>query len=73
MPVLELGLELGDVIVAELGAFSSMADMVRLNTATQTAGAHGARPPKPASSAGSPARFSAGFSAIAFKRRKRNK
>jgi uncharacterized protein (TIGR00266 family) len=39
MPVLEIGLELGDVIVAEPGEFSWMTDNVRLNTTTQTAGA----------------------------------
>jgi uncharacterized protein (TIGR00266 family) len=39
MPVLEIGLEPGDVIVAEPGEFSWMTDNVRLNTTTQTAGA----------------------------------
>lgn len=39
MPVLEIGLEPGDVIVAEPGEFSWMTDTVRLNTTTQTAGA----------------------------------
>jgi uncharacterized protein (TIGR00266 family) len=39
MPVLEIGLEAGDVIVAEPGEFSWMTDNVRLNTTTQTAGA----------------------------------
>jgi uncharacterized protein (TIGR00266 family) len=39
MPVLEVGLEPGDVIVAEPGEFSWMTDNVRLNTTTQTAGA----------------------------------
>jgi uncharacterized protein (AIM24 family) len=39
MPVLEIGLEPGDVIIAEPGEFSWMTDNVRLNTTTQTAGA----------------------------------
>jgi uncharacterized protein (TIGR00266 family) len=39
MPVLEIGLEPGDAIVAEPGEFSWMTDNVRLNTTTQTAGA----------------------------------
>ena len=39
MPVLEIGLEPGEVIVAEPGEFSWMTDNVRLNTTTQTAGA----------------------------------
>ena len=39
MPVLEIGLEPGDVIIAEPGEFSWMTDDVRLNTTTQTAGA----------------------------------
>jgi uncharacterized protein (TIGR00266 family) len=39
MPVLEIGLEPGDVIVAEPGEFSWMTDNVQLNTTTQTAGA----------------------------------
>jgi len=39
MPVLEIGLEPGDVIIAEPGEFSWMTDNVRLNTSTQTAGA----------------------------------
>ncbi len=39
MPVLEIGLDPGDVIVAEPGEFSWMTDNVRLNTTTQTAGA----------------------------------
>jgi uncharacterized protein (TIGR00266 family) len=39
MPVLEIGLEPGDVIVAEPGEFSWMTDSVQLNTTTQTAGA----------------------------------
>jgi uncharacterized protein (TIGR00266 family) len=39
MPVLEIGIEPGDVIVAEPGEFSWMTDNVRLNTTTQTAGA----------------------------------
>jgi uncharacterized protein (TIGR00266 family) len=39
MPVLEIGLEPGDVIVAEPGEFSWMTDSVRLNTTTRTAGA----------------------------------
>jgi uncharacterized protein (TIGR00266 family) len=41
MPVLEVGLEPGEVIVAEPGEFSWMTDNVRLNTTTQTAGATG--------------------------------
>ena len=39
MPVLEIGLEPGDLIVAEPGEFSWMTDNVQLNTTTQTAGA----------------------------------
>jgi uncharacterized protein (TIGR00266 family) len=39
MPVLEIGLEPGDVIIAEPGEFAWMTDNVRLNTTTQTAGA----------------------------------
>src|SRR5580658_8854765 len=39
MPVLEIGLEQGDMIIAEPGEFSWMTDNVRLNTTTQTAGA----------------------------------
>jgi uncharacterized protein (AIM24 family) len=39
MPVLEIGLEANDRIVAEPGEFSWMTDNVRLNTTTQTAGA----------------------------------
>jgi uncharacterized protein (TIGR00266 family) len=39
MPVLEIGIEPGDVIIAEPGEFSWMTDNVRLNTTTQTAGA----------------------------------
>jgi uncharacterized protein (TIGR00266 family) len=41
MPVLEIGLEQGDMIIAEPGQFSWMTDNVRLNTTTQTAGAGG--------------------------------
>ena len=41
MPVLEIGLEPGDVVVAEPGEFAWMTDNVRLNTTTQTAGARG--------------------------------
>ena len=39
MPVLEIGLESGDVVIAEPGEFSWMTENVRLNTTTQTAGA----------------------------------
>ena len=39
MPVLEIGLEPGEVIIAEPGEFSWMTDNIRLNTTTQTAGA----------------------------------
>jgi uncharacterized protein (TIGR00266 family) len=39
MPVLEIGIEPGDMIIAEPGEFSWMTDNVRLNTTTQTAGA----------------------------------
>src|SRR5665213_2737633 len=39
MPVLEVGLEPGDVIIAEPGEFSWMTGNVQLNTTTQTAGA----------------------------------
>ncbi len=39
MPVLEVGLEPGEVIIAEPGEFSWMTDNVQLNTTTQTAGA----------------------------------
>jgi uncharacterized protein (TIGR00266 family) len=39
MPVLEIGLGPGDVIVAEPGEFSWMTENVQLNTTTQTAGA----------------------------------
>jgi len=39
MPVLEIGLEPSDVIVAEPGEFSWMTDNVQLRTTTQTAGA----------------------------------
>jgi uncharacterized protein (TIGR00266 family) len=39
MPVLEVGIEPGDMIIAEPGEFSWMTDNVRLNTTTQTAGA----------------------------------
>jgi uncharacterized protein (TIGR00266 family) len=39
MPVLEIGLEPGEMLVAEPGEFAWMTDNVRLNTTTQTAGA----------------------------------
>jgi uncharacterized protein (TIGR00266 family) len=39
MPVLEIGLEAGESIIAEPGEFSWMTENVRLNTTTQTAGA----------------------------------
>ena len=39
MPVLEIGLEAGEMIIAEPGEFSWMTDNIRLNTTTQTAGA----------------------------------
>lgn len=41
MPVLELGLEPGDRIIAEPGEFSWMSDNVQLNTTPMTAGAKG--------------------------------
>lgn len=41
MPVLQIGLELGDKIIAEPGEFSWMTDNVRLRTTTMTAGAKG--------------------------------
>jgi uncharacterized protein (TIGR00266 family) len=41
LPVLEIGLEAGDVIVAEPGEFSWMTENVQLKTTTMTAGAKG--------------------------------
>jgi uncharacterized protein (TIGR00266 family) len=41
LPVLEIGLEPGDKIVAEPGEFSWMTDTVQLNTTAMTAGAKG--------------------------------
>jgi uncharacterized protein (TIGR00266 family) len=41
LPVLEIGLEPGDKIVAEPGEFSWMTDSVQLNTTAMTAGAKG--------------------------------
>src|SRR5215469_8123568 len=41
MPVLEIGLEPGDKIVAEPGEFSWMTENVQLKTTTMTAGAKG--------------------------------
>ena len=41
LPVLEIGLEAGDKIVAEPGEFSWMTDNVQLNTTAMTAGAKG--------------------------------
>ena len=41
LPVLEIGLEQGDVIVAEPGEFSWMTDNVQLKTTAMTAGAKG--------------------------------
>ncbi|MBV8116980.1 MAG: AIM24 family protein, partial [Candidatus Eremiobacteraeota bacterium] len=41
LPVLEIGLEPGDKIVAEPGEFSWMTDNVQLNTTAMTAGAKG--------------------------------
>ncbi len=41
MPVLQIGLEPGEVIIAEPGEFSWMSDNMRLNTTTQTGGARG--------------------------------
>ncbi|MGC2651559.1 MAG: AIM24 family protein [Candidatus Cybelea sp.] len=41
LPVLEIGLESGDVIVAEPGEFSWMTENVNLKTTTMTAGANG--------------------------------
>ncbi len=41
MPVLQIGLDPGEVIIAEPGEFSWMTDNIRLHTTTQTAGARG--------------------------------
>ena len=41
LPVVEIGLDAGDKIVAEPGQFSWMTENVQLNTTTQTAGAKG--------------------------------
>src|SRR5580698_11202600 len=41
LPVLEIGLELGDMIIAEPGEFSWMTQNVVLNTTPMTAGAKG--------------------------------
>ena len=41
MPVLEIGLEGNDVIVAEPGEFSWMTDTVQMRTTAYTAGARG--------------------------------
>ncbi len=41
LPVLEIGLEAGDVVVAEPGEFAWMTQSIVLNTTTQTAGAKG--------------------------------
>jgi uncharacterized protein (AIM24 family) len=41
LPVLEIGLEPGDTIVAEPGEFSWMTENVNLRTTTMTAGAKG--------------------------------
>jgi uncharacterized protein (TIGR00266 family) len=41
MPVLQIGLDPGEVIVAEPGEFSWMSDNMQLNTTTQTGGAKG--------------------------------
>jgi uncharacterized protein (TIGR00266 family) len=41
LPVLEIGLEQGDMIIAEPGEFSWMTQTVMMNTAAQTAGAKG--------------------------------
>jgi uncharacterized protein (TIGR00266 family) len=41
MPVLQIGLDPGEVIIAEPGEFAWMSDNMRLNTTTQTAGARG--------------------------------
>ncbi len=41
MPVLQIGLDTNEVIIAEPGEFSWMSDNVRLHTTTQTAGARG--------------------------------
>jgi uncharacterized protein (TIGR00266 family) len=41
LPVLEIGLEQGDMVIAEPGEFSWMTQTVQMNTAAQTAGAKG--------------------------------
>ncbi len=41
MPVLQVGLDPGETIIAEPGEFSWMSDNIQLNTTTQTAGARG--------------------------------
>ena len=41
MPVLQIGLDANEVVIAEPGEFSWMSDNVRLHTTTQTAGARG--------------------------------
>jgi uncharacterized protein (AIM24 family) len=41
LPVLEIGLEPGDTIVAEPGEFAWMTETVQLKTTTMTAGAKG--------------------------------
>ena len=41
MPVLQIGLDPGEIIVAEPGEFSWMSDNMQMNTTTQTAGAKG--------------------------------
>jgi uncharacterized protein (AIM24 family) len=41
LPVLEIGLETGDMVVAEPGEFSWMTENVQLNTTPMTAGAKG--------------------------------
>jgi len=41
MPVLQIGLDPGEIIVAEPGEFAWMSDNIQLHTTTQTAGARG--------------------------------
>src|SRR5271165_3433395 len=41
MPVLQVGLDQGETIIAEPGEFSWMTDNIQLNTTTQSAGARG--------------------------------
>src|SRR5665213_526224 len=71
MPVLEVGLEPGDVIIAEPGEFSWMTGNVQLNTTTQTAGAlysvmNRPPPPKARPSAPRKLRAPAGSGVVGF-------